>query len=379
MQQPEEAAAEAEAERGRRLHLVGEAGIVEAQLAHRRAQGLEVIGVGREEAAEHHGNGRLEARQHFGHRLPVVGDGIADAGVGHFLDRRGDETDLAGAELVDLGHLRREEADTLDVIGRARAHHADAAALLHDAVDDADQHDDAEIDVVPAVDQQRLQRRVAVALRRRQAGDDGLQHIGNAEAGLGRDHHGVGRVDADDVLDLLLDLLRLCGGKVDLVQDRNDLMTRVERVVDVGERLRFDALAGVDHQQGTFAGRQRPRDFVGEVDMAGRVHQVEDVILAVLGVVGEADRLRLDGDAALALDVHGIEHLLLARHFAVGEAAGHLDQTVGQRRFAMVDMGDDGEIADVGNGDGRHGRGIPLTSPCGNHIAVISGSFFTPS
>jgi len=42
-------------------------------------------------------------------------------------------------------------------------------------------------------------------------------------------------------------------------------------------------------------------------------------------------------------------------------------------------MGDDGEIADVGNGDGRHGRGIPLTSPCGNHIAVFSGPFFTPS
>ncbi|MGY4329105.1 hypothetical protein ACVWWG_003522 [Bradyrhizobium sp. LB7.2] len=169
------------------------------------------------------------------------------------------------------------------------------------------------------------------------------------------------------------------GGKVDLVQDRHDLMTGVERVVDVGKRLRFHALAGVDHQQGTLAGRQRPRDFVGEVDMARRVHQVEDVILAVPGVVFQPNRLRLDSDAALALDVHGIEHLLLPGHFAVGEAAGDLDQTVGQRRFAMVDMGDDGEIANVGNGDGRHGRGIPLTSPCGNHIAVISGPLFTPS
>jgi hypothetical protein len=351
----------------------------EAQFAHRRAQGLEVVGVGREETAEHHGNRRLEARQHLGHRLPVVGDGVADAGVGDFLDRGGDEADLAGAKLVDLRHLRCEEADAFDVIGRARAHHADPAALLHDAVDDADQHNHAEIDVIPAVDQQRLQGRIAIALRRRQARDDRLQHVGNAKAGLGRDHHRVGGVDADDVLDLLLDLLRLRGRKVDLVQDRNDLMTRVERVVDVGKRLRFDALAGVHHQQGTLARRQRPRDFVGEVDMAGRVHQVEDVILAVLGAVGEADRLRLDGDAALALDVHGIEHLLLARHFAVGQAPGHLDQAVGQRRFAMVDMGDDGEIADVGNGDGRHGRGIPLTSPCGNHIAVISGPFFTPS
>jgi len=32
-----------------------------------------------------------------------------------------------------------------------------------------------------------------------------------------------------------------------------------------------------------------------------------------------------------------------------------MDQAVGKRRFAMIDMGDDGEVADVGNRDGRHG------------------------
>ena len=102
MQQPEEAAAEAEAERGRGFHLEREAGVVEAQLAHRRAQRFEIVGVDREQAAEHHRDRRLEARQHVGHRLAVVGDGVADAGVGDFLDRGGDEADLAGAEFVDL-------------------------------------------------------------------------------------------------------------------------------------------------------------------------------------------------------------------------------------------------------------------------------------
>ena len=86
--------------------------------------------------------------------------------------------------------------------------------------------------------------------------------------------------------------------------------------------------------------------------MAGRVDQVEDVVLAVVGLVVEAHGLRLDGDAALALDVHVVEHLLL--HVARLEPAGRLDQAVGQRRLAVVDMGDDGEIADVGNG-GAHG------------------------
>ena len=87
--------------------------------------------------------------------------------------------------------------------------------------------------------------------------------------------------------------------------------------------------------------------------MAGRVHQVEDIILAVTGLVIQPHGLRLDGDAALFFDVHRIEHLL--RHLPRLQPAGGLDQPVGKRRFAMVDMGDDGEIADMGEGEG-HGR-----------------------
>ena len=63
MQQAEEPAAEAEAERGAGLHLVGEAGVVQPQAADGGAQVLEVGGVDREEAAEHHRLRRLEAGQ----------------------------------------------------------------------------------------------------------------------------------------------------------------------------------------------------------------------------------------------------------------------------------------------------------------------------
>ena len=85
----------------RGLHLVGEARVVEAQPAHRGAQVLEIGGVDREEAAEHHRLRRLEAGQRLGGRAPLVGDRVADAGVGDLLDLRGDEADLARAELVD--------------------------------------------------------------------------------------------------------------------------------------------------------------------------------------------------------------------------------------------------------------------------------------
>ena len=195
-----------------------------------------------------------------------------------------------------------------------------------------------------------------VALGRRQALDDGFEHGFDVEAGLGRDADGVGGVDADHVLDLLLDAVGVGGRQVDLVEDGQDLEIVVERLIDVGERLRLDALGGVDHQDRALAGGERARHLVGEVDVAGRVHQVELIGLAVLGLVVEAHGLRLDGDAALALDVHRVEDLLL--HLAVGDVAAQLDQPVGQGRLAVVDVGDDREIADergVGHG-GAHSR-----------------------
>jgi hypothetical protein len=87
------------------------------------------------------------------------------------------------------------------------------------------------------------------------------------------------------------------------------------------------------------------RDFIGEVDVAGGVDQVQDVHLAVLGLVVDADGVGLDGDAALALDIHAVEQL--GFHVAVGHRARRLDQPVGQRGFAVVDVRHDGEIADL--------------------------------
>ncbi len=105
--------------------------------------------------------------------------------------------------------------------------------------------------------------------------------------------------------------------------------------------------------------------------MARRVDQVQHVILAVAGVVFEPHGLRLDRDAALALDVHRVEHLLL--HLARFQPAGELDDAVGQRRLAVVDMGDDGEVADVGDGTRGHGArdSICIRERQGSELFVV--------
>ena len=54
--------------------------------------------------------------------------------------------------------------------------------------------------------------------------------------------------------------------------------------------------------------------------------------------------MRFDGDAALALQIHGVEHLL--HHFALRQRVRRFEQAVGQRRLAVIDVRDDTEIAD---------------------------------
>jgi hypothetical protein len=84
--------------------------------------------------------------------------------------------------------------------------------------------------------------------------------------------------------------------------------------------------------------------------VARSVDEVELIGVAVPGRVGHPDRVQFDGDAALALQVHGVEQLLA--HLPLFDRAGRLDQPVRQRGFAMVDVGDDAEIPNLGLGHG---------------------------
>ena len=112
--------------------------------------------------------------------------------------------------------------------------------------------------------------------------------------------------------------------------------------MDVRHRLRLDALRRIDDHQRALASRQRARHLVGEVDVPRRVEQVQLVDVPVLGLVVHGDRVRLDRDAAFALQVHGVEVLVL--RLAVRDRPRH-SKPVGKRGLPVVDVGDDAEIA----------------------------------
>ena len=65
--------------------------------------------------------------------------------------------------------------------------------------------------------------------------------------------------------------------QIDLVDHRDDRETLFVREMDVRDRLRFDALRRIDDQQRAFARREAARNFVGKIDVPGRIEQVQPI------------------------------------------------------------------------------------------------------
>ena len=78
--------------------------------------------------------------------------------------------------------------------------------------------------------------------------------------------------------------------------------------------------------------------------MPGRIHQVEHILLSILGFIFQPNGLRLDRNPTFFLDIHIVENLF--GHFPVRKPSAMLDQPIRQSGLAVVDMGNDREITD---------------------------------
>ena len=238
---------------------------------------------------------------------------------------------------------------------------ADLGAFLDAAFEDAAERDHALVGVVPAVEDERAQRLVIGLFRRWEIFHDRFQDVVDPDPGFGAAKDGMARVHhADHLVDFLEHAFRVGRWKVDLVDRRKDLEVDVEGHENVGERLRFHALRGIHDQDRAFAGRERPRDFVREIDVARGIDQVQDIGLPVPGFVVESGALGLDRDPALALDVHAVE--ILGFHLARGNGTGAFKEPIGERGFAVVDVRDDAEVSDV-FGHGRRAESSRARTP----------------
>ena len=105
--------------------------------------------------------------------------------------------------------------------------------------------------------------------------------------------------------------------------------------------LRQRAFGGVDQHQRAVHHVEDALDLAAEIGVARRIDDVDAGVLPLhRGGLGQ------NGDAALALQIVGIHRALdHALVFTVG--AGLLQQAIDQRGLAVVDVGDDGDVAKV--------------------------------
>ena len=220
----------------------------------------------------------------------AVGDGVAHL---HFLGALDVGRHVAGlADFEPLAHvgLGIEAADFLDLHVLAGMEQLDLHPRLQLAVEDAHVGHHAFVSIEIGIEPERLQRRRAGRLRRRNPVHDRFENLVDADALLGAGQNGRVAGDGENVLQLPFRLRDVRVRQVDLVDDGDDGEVHLHRQVHVGDGLGLDALRGIHDEQRPFAGAQAARHLVGEIHVAGRIDQVQLVGLPVLRLVEHRHR-----------------------------------------------------------------------------------------
>lgn len=152
----------------------------------------------------------------------------------------------------------------------------------------------------------------------------------------------------EGLVQVLLGDLQLEQSTVDLVDDDDGLDPLTQGLAQHGLGLDTDTLDTVDDDEGTVGDTESGRDLGGEVDVTGRVDQVDqelvtvDLLGNVLEVVGvgqvgvEGDGRGFDGDTTFLLILTRIGETGLTS-LRGGNNTSTLDQRVGQGRLSVVD------------------------------------------
>ncbi len=193
----------------------------------------------------------------------------------------------------------------------------------------------------------------------------GLLEGGDADLAAGVDDGEVERVLAvglveqvhEQLVGLVDDLVDARVGPVDLVDHEHDRHVGVQCLAEHEASLGERPLAGVDQQHDAVDHRQAALDLATEVGVAGGV---DDVDRHALGgrraVVVDRGVLREDRDPLLALQVTGVHHAV-GHHLGLvhGEGTRLAEHRIHEGGLAVVDVRDDGDVAQVGGLGCRHG------------------------
>ncbi len=271
-----------------------------------------------------------------------------------------DADDIPGAGVLGLHPVQPQVAANVEHLALALVtvggfhHHRLIGAQF--PAGDTPHADNPHIVVVIQRGYLHLERGFRVDVRCRHALDDHLvqrRHVlghivrviaGDAVERRGVDHRKiqlfvVGAQVVEQVEHLVHDPVRPGARAVDLVDHHDRLQALLEGLGGHEPRLRHGAVHRVHQQQHRVHHRQDALDLAAEIGVARGVDDIDAVVVPLDGGV-----LRQDGDTALLFLVVGVHDPLGALVLAV-QGAGLLQQLVHQRGLAVVDVGDNGDVA----------------------------------
>ena len=128
---------------------------------------------------------------------------------------------------------------------------------------------------------------------------------------------------------------------IDLVDHKNRMKPLLEGLLGNKPGLRHRAVNRVHQQQYGVHHRQNPLNLTAKVSVAGSIDDIDPVTIPFDGrVFGQ------NGNTALTLLIIGIHDPFGAHGFAV-QRTGLLQQTVHQGGFTVVNVGNNGDVAEI--------------------------------
>jgi hypothetical protein len=170
----------------------------------------------------------------------------------------------------------------------------------------------------------------------------------------GNDHVDGLDGSAESLVQVFLGDLQFQESSVDLVDTQDGLDSLGQRLSQNGFGLDTDTFDTVDNNQGTIGDSESGGDFRREIDVTGRIDQVDQelvsvsLLLNVLNILlGElevhGDGGRLDSDTSLLLVISGVGESHVTG-LGTSDNTGLGDQTVGKGGLSVIDVGNNRHV-----------------------------------
>ena len=306
----------------------------------------------------HRDRGRIDVHERQALALFAVGERFAD----EYILKACDADDVASFRLGDFDFLQslvtKDSGDFCLGSAVTQMEADEIVADFHFAADDASVGETTEVFAIVQIRHDELEERLGADFWRRDFVHHGLVerlhgaalvlHVELRKAILGTciddreiELLVIGVEFEEELEDLIQHLVRVGVFAVNFVNDDDWFRTVLERLLQNELRLCLRAVVRVHHEEHAINHLHDALHLATEVGMSGRVHDVD-----VVAVPAERGVLCADGDALLAFEIHRVHDALLGRLGFVGAESSRLfEQAVNECGLAVIDVGDDGDIA----------------------------------